>query len=992
MKRNLLFALFAVLMGIGVMKAEKITINVNSAEDVEVYLMSTYTLLELQDGENVFTEYTSADGPLRIVKYYASTEEIISVTANGTIVNPSGGYQPAYMVQIPDGADLTVDILTTGTGSSAEKIYNTWFELKGKESSATINIDGEYVDFSNVADEAKQGYRELSSNGNAIIAPAAGFEIIGVDPGDRNTATANGDGTWTVTATADYGVVTVSTKAEPVPGTAFTVTTNYFPNLALQAFRNTNTGYEYLDVPVELDGSAVLPEGWEYMIFNGVDDATITALTRNGEPGKFNEWMGCWSSYVEEGDVINVTTQGPAMEVTVYAANNVGGAGLEKFHVISEGQFFDLKGEEQTITMHRGADVTVMGKGLNTVTTVQSGNIYLIQAPFTFNIGTNNLITINGESADGVKINVTDASAIVAKQLNGRGDQLNLQNGDNSFAVADIKNSLSIVPAEGCEIRSILVNQQPLALAGTGDYVVAVEDGMLIEINARHIPTSVPVTVLVGDANNNNAPSAYLAERLKVTYTVGDKTETLEFTDNQAFAMVPYQALVTISTDAFGFVIDSVDAGLNLVQGEDNNYRFYASEACNVNVNMHEIVAPEGYALVQVSSKGGTWGASFLPYDENMQRIEGSINASAPGIVKIGGYVEVTKFSFTYYFKSITVNGEPLKDKDGNVIDFEKEPRDADQSYFVKIEGDCTIAAELFDPMADYIGLTCWNCNDLTYPICIAPLYILDGDKFVDNYNALPGTKVTFVVPYVAAGHNLISLNQVGGNNTFAITDFIASDNGYYMFDYTLPEEVEDGNMFLFQPVCQIDPANQPYVVEFYPTYVEELGVQEVIGYAVAIDQNENRETTTLFATEGEDVEFLIYSRDDYQLVGAIATHGTSDGSGSVYEREIPLTSNANKDAWIYTVNDDDAFEFYGFPKINIQGVFTLISTSLTDVATAGELSYANGVLTGIGHINVFNTAGMLVANGTDNLSVAHLASGLYVAVCGNQTLKFVIK
>ncbi|MDE6435954.1 MAG: hypothetical protein K2K69_00390 [Muribaculaceae bacterium] len=982
MKRNLLFALFAVLMGIGVMKAENINIDVDNAANVEVSVNNGDIIIPLQDGMNRIADYTAANNPLTIRA--AEGAEIISVTKNmSDVLSPNGG--GFYTLGIEN---MMLQIVTSG-GEVGEKMYNTWFQLDGKEGSATINIDGEYVDFSNVGDA--QGYRQISSAVEAIVAPAEGFDILSVNPGDRNTATANGDGTWTVTATGDYGYVTVTTKAKPIPGDAFTVKTNYLPNLGLVAVKYTNTGEEYQAVPIEADGSAVFPEGFERLAFNGVDNATVTALKRNGEDVKYSDWVG-WSSYVEEGDVFEVTTQGPAMEVTVYAANNVGGAGLEKFHVISEGQFFDLKGEEQTITLHRGADVTVMGKGLNTVTTVQSGNIYLIQAPFTFNIGTNNLITINGESADGVKINVTDASAIVAKQLNGRGDQLNLQNGDNSFAVADIKNSLSIVPAEGCEIRSILVNQQPLALAGTGDYVVAVEDGMLIEINARHIPTSVPVTVLVGDANNNNAPSAYLAERLKVTYTVGDKTETLEFTDNQAFAMVPYQALVTISTDAFGFVIDSVDAGLNLVQGENNNYRFYASEACNVNVNMHEIVAPEGYALVQVSSKGGTWGASFLPYDENMQRIEGSINASAPGIVKIGGYVEVTKFSFTYYFKSITVNGEPLKDKDGNVIDFEKEPRDADQSYFVKIEGDCTIAAELFDPMADYIGLTCWNCNDLTYPICIAPLYILDGDKFVDHYNALPGTKVTFVVPYVAAGHNLISLNQVGGNNTFAITDFIASDNGYYMFDYTLPEEVEDGNMFLFQPVCQIDPANQPYVVEFYPTYVEELGVQEVIGYAVAIDQNENRETTTLFATEGEDVEFLIYSRDDYQLVGAIATHGTTDGSGSVYEREIPLTSNANKDAWIYTVNDDDAFEFYGFPKINIQGVFTLISTSLTDVATAGELSYANGVLTGIGHINVFNTAGMLVANGTDNLSVAHLASGLYVAVCGNQTLKFVIK
>lgn len=953
MKRNLLFALFAVLMGLGIVKAENINITVDNAANVEVSVNYGETILTLQDGFNRFTEYTSANSPL-IIKP-ANGASIVSVTKNGTdVLNPN--YQGNYTIGIEA---MMLDIITESGEAPGEQTVDVWFQLNGAAGSATITCDGEDVVFSSTSFD----YATVKSGADCLIAPAEGYEITKVE-GDRARIVDNEDGTWTYSTTENMTFVTVSTEALPIAGTLFKVVTAYYPNLTVVAGRTGQEGEEYQWVPLAPDGSAVLPEGFEFINFWGADDASIVTVKRNGTAIPYSDFSN-WRSMVDEGDVFEVITRGPEKTVTFYANNFRDGVGLEYFNITSDGQTFDLSGESATATLRRGADVAITGKGANVCNWVMCGNNYMAEPPFVFNLENNDLITVAGTAVGGVHIVVNDASAVVVKQSNGYGDALALDDGENTFELADIRNNLSVAAAEGCEIISLVVNQTPAEPTSSGAYSIVAAEGMKIEINARHIPTHVPLTIMVCDSEADNATSDRLAAN--VTLTVAGEVVELQALTTY---MAPYQAEVSIS-GGYGFVIDSVDAGNNFVQESHGTYTFFAEVPCTLVITMHEIVAPEGYALVYFQTNNED-KVSFLPYDSEKDRLDGSFNTSQPGVVKIGNYIGVKKFSFDLLFKSITVNGESI------AIDEQQEPF---QEYFVKIEGDCTISALLYDPNEGTAPIICWDAIDGIFGLLIADLYVNDNGTLTKKFQAIPGEVVEFVVPYVAPGHNLL---YIEGQS--AVSPDLTDTQS---FKFTVPETIinpESGDTynFIFKPVIEVDTDNPPFVVEFFPTYVEEDGFQQVCGYLVGIEPYGNKETIMMFATEGTEIDILSYERDDYQFVKMFVAHGNTDGSND-YFRDITSP---------YTVDPDDAWQIVGHSKINIAAEYKPRESSLADVAVEAALSFnaATGNLEGVGEIRVFSAAGMLVASGTDTVSVANLADGLYIAVSGKQALKFIKK
>lgn len=958
MKRNLLFALFALLVGVGIVKADNININVDHADNVEVSVNNGETILALQDGMNRITEYTSDNNPLMIRA--ANGASIVSVTKNNnTVLNPNGGGFYTMAIEA-----MMLDIITEGgsTVDPGEQTVKVWFDLTGIAGSATITQGGEAVAFSNSV------YTVIKSGEPCVIAAAEGYKITNVE-GSYATIEEQADGTWTYTTTHNMTYVNVTTEALPIAGIKFKVVSDYMPNLSIVAGRPAEQGDEYQWVPIAADGSAVLPEGWDFINFKGEDGASIVSIKRNDTDLVHSDWVG-WRSYVEEGDVFEVVTSGPEKEVTFYANSYRNGVGLEYFNFESDGKFFELSGESATATLRRGANVTVTGKGANICDWVMCGSNYMENAPFTFNLGDNNLISVSGTAVGGVHIDVTDASAIVVKQLNGRGDVLDLVDGENTFALADLENNLSIKPAEGCEIRSVIVNQQPVSISGSGDYSIAAAEGMLIEINARHIPTEVPFTIVLLDSSSDDAPDATLCEGLDF-YIDGQAAQLDESTTT---IMVPYQKTVTFSP-RYGYVIDSVEAGNNFTQVADGvNYTVFATEPCALTIHMRKIVAPEGYALVYFQTND-TNHVSFLPFDADKERLPGSFNTTQPGVIKIGDYVCVKKFSFDLLFKSITVDGTPIK------IDDEQE---AFQEYYIKIEGDCTINALIYDPNEGTVSITCWNTDDSVFGLLISDIYVNDNGNLVQHYNAVPGETVELVVPYVAPGHQLVA---VAGKSATSPTFTDEADLTHVKF--TVPEGVinpatGDPYFYIFQPLCEVDTDNPPFLLEFYPTYVEENGLQEVCGYLVGVEPYGNKEAIMMFATEGTEVDILAYERDDYQFITMWAMHGDIN-STDVYRREISSP---------YTVDPADAWELQGHSKINLIGEFKKRDTALADVAVETPLTFdaAAATLEGAGEIKVFDAAGILVASGRDTLGVAHLSSGLYIAVAGNQTLKFVKK
>lgn len=110
MKRIMFFML---LLLVSFVKAgASITINVDKASNVKA-TVQMYTDVELVDGENVF-DYDASSSPLSIEP--ANGAEIVSVTMNGTSVNP--GYGGVYRMGIEDG--MVVNIITSGGGQGDE--------------------------------------------------------------------------------------------------------------------------------------------------------------------------------------------------------------------------------------------------------------------------------------------------------------------------------------------------------------------------------------------------------------------------------------------------------------------------------------------------------------------------------------------------------------------------------------------------------------------------------------------------------------------------------------------------------------------------------------------------------------------------------------------------------------------------------------------------------------------------------------------------------
>ena len=479
---------------------------------------------------------------------------------------------------------------------------------------------------------------------------------------------------------------------------------------------------------------------------------------------------------------------------------------------------------------------------------------------------------------------------------------------------------------------------------------------MQIDIHARHTPASIPVTVMVCDIENGDAVSDMLASHVNMT-VAGEKVEL----QGLITLNVPYMVEVTVSSE-FGYVLENVNAGNNFIQEADGEYTFFAGEPCTLTLSMREIVAPEGYALVKFIKNDNRIG--FYPYNADLEREDGAYSVDQPGVVKIGNYVCVAKFSYDFPFESITVNGESIE-----IID----SQEAYQEYFIKIEEDCTIEARLYDPNEGTCPITCWDMNDGTFGITIVDLYINDNGTLTKHYNAAPGETIEFVIPYVAPG---FELKYISGKNDNSpnLTD-IAS------FTFTVPDELNnpvsgDVYRYVFEPVCEINAAEPPYVLEFYPTYEDFDTGREVIGYVVGIDPYFNRETTFMFATEGTEVTVLAYERDDYELVRLFTN------------TERTITSP-------YTVSVEDAYDFHGYNKINIGAEYKLRELSSVEEITATESVRYNAAVqtvTGIGSIKVMNINGILVASGENTVNVETLPAGIYVASDGNTTVKFVKK
>ena len=962
MKKKLLFALFAFIFGIGIVSAQNVNImiDVDNAANIKVTVNNGATEVPIQDGMNRITQYSSANSPLSISAVDGA--KIVSVTKNySDALSPN--YQGVYNMAIEA---MMLSVVTEGNGGAPTvKTLDVWFQLEGDKGSATITSDGQNVDWSFDA------YTKVQSGAECIIAPAAGYLIKNVTT-SYGKLQDKGDGTWSFSTTQNWDFVTCYTEALPEPGVDITVLTSYYPNIKVQAGRYTSEDDEYKDLIIKEDGTVRFPDGWDFLQFSGVDNAEILGIDRNGTPLIMSPYVG-WRATVAAGDVFTVNAQGAAQDVTFSAVNAFDGATLDCFKVVAAGKALSLSGNEQTVTLHRGDAVSVTGKGTNTVNWVGVSSKTIYVAPYEFLLAEGDTkVSISGDAASGITVTVNNAAAVQVKQANGYGAALTLKDGDNLFEMADIVNNLSITPAEGCQILSVTLDGDKVLPTADGSYSIVAHNGMLLDISARKIPATIPVTVSIND-NVTGGPSNDLAAHVILTVN-GEKQSLTSFTS----LMPAYMAEVTVTSD-FGYIIDEISAGANYIEQTDGVYTFYAENACMLNIRMHQVVAPEGYALVRVVANDSHVG--FYPYSADMERLEGSIKPEVPGVVKIGDYVCVSKFAFDYHFKSITVNGEAIE------ITPSTEPR---AEYYVKIEGDCTIEATLYNVNEGKVTVTAWSVSEGlgSGGIKIADLYIDVDGELVEHYQADPGETIKLVATYVAPG---FKLEKLEGQSNYNVTPDLEGAGPEYTI--TLPEGAAinpatgDPYTYIWKPVCTLDATNPPYLVEFYETMLDPDGdpsldpeADDIIGYLLGV-QTDGVVTALMFAQEGDVIPVNVYSRDDFEFDYAYTGFGRTIFTGAAPGAD-----------WVYTVDPDDSFEFNGYSKINIAGAFKRKGVGIASIIAAGALSYDEALQTVAAptQISIYTVSGLLVATGSETISVANLAPGLYIATAGTDTLKFI--
>ncbi|MDE6339247.1 MAG: hypothetical protein K2K97_05615, partial [Muribaculaceae bacterium] len=159
MKRNLLMLLFAMLMGVFCVNAQKtITIDVDNAASVNATDGVYGTPISLHDGIN---SVELSNNPLSIQA--APGASITSVTCDGLPINANGAGM--YNIGVVEG--MQVKIITSGAAASSVEVM---FAINNPES-ATVTSDGVTTPITNYANIG------LKLGEYAVIAPVEGYVI-----------------------------------------------------------------------------------------------------------------------------------------------------------------------------------------------------------------------------------------------------------------------------------------------------------------------------------------------------------------------------------------------------------------------------------------------------------------------------------------------------------------------------------------------------------------------------------------------------------------------------------------------------------------------------------------------------------------------------------------------------------------------------------------------------------------------------------------------
>lgn len=966
MKKTFLLSLLMTLAGIFTAGATSVMIDVDKASNVIVQTMSgNGRTLDLYDGMNRF-DLSEQDSPLLIQA--ATGAQIVSVTQNETTaINPSGDGN--YRIGISTSG-MMIKIVTSGSGSSVTKDVHLDFfasgdEITGKPFTVYYEKDSEWIE-----PQTEWGQSVIPENASVKIVPESIYEITGCTVPNWN-GTLDGalqaDGSYVFTNTVpDYYRVQVNMQLKAT-ALKFSITVDYAANVDCWLENQRQGEYEKLTVNDNVKTSFAIDASQNPLEFIPAEGAEIVQVLRNGVAQNATGWGGSngWVFEVEDGDDFSVSTKGTPTDILIEAPE--GNAALDAYiFTRNDGSTVSLSGQSATLTGNLGEMINVSERpgttiqhiiGSNGAQANMDNNMRVVKGSDGTNLA--KYLIYGSRDMSGVVISVDDASRVSVIQEGGRGDALQLNNGENRFAITDIKNSLAFSATAGNQIVSVTVNGNTVNVNSNGYYMVEAVEGDWIAVTSRKNPVDAVISFNFNEGADITwltATSAGIPVELSNPMTVKSYT-TLTFSAADGYV------LEGISCETPGISVSAIEGEGKWVVTIENADVTDAA----IDVTMSEMQASEGNSIVvpngnelfvsywEMTEKDGVLSETYVKKLANNRVNE----------VKTGNWIRIYCQDSQSEFESVTINGVALE--------LERDGDEFIRTVWVEVTGRTVIDAEVVTP-----------CQANTTPTYDDNKHIVVGNVYIE----VDGVKYTNVIVHAGQTVKLVAEPETGYvfdhfekfySQTMA-ADGIVLDSDTYTF--TQADAAE--NFILFKGVFKVDENVKVFALRGSTAWaVDNDGkpIQETSGAMGNVvfrlgDGSTSRETT---AIEGETVrlEIEVYDEEvanNYEVYGFCLMTGFPNAI-------IPAN---------YVVSGDDA-DTDGVIWIN--GLMRQKGNGVENVTVDSAFRYDASTMTlyAPDTVRIFSASGQLMISTEETLvSVSGLPSGMYIATSGNKTIKFV--
>lgn len=951
MKKSLLLSFLMAFVGIFTANADNVMINVDKAANVKVSTMAgNGETIQLYDGMNRVT-LDASQNPLQIEP--ANGASIVSVTQNeSSVLTPSG--DGIYRIAI---SSMKLDIVTSGGGAKDLNIGFMTNGMSGNPFKVFYEKDSQWIEST-----AGSFFYTIPENSNVKLVPDKFYEVKNVKTAaGQEAGAAQTDGSYTFTAQAsyDYNYLYVDMSLSPA-ARKFKLKINYLPNAVciFENGRTTEAKYDtiapqYSNVETEF----LFEASQNPLEIKATPGAEIVQVTRNGEVVGPIGWNGIngYIFEVADGDSFDVSTKGAPTDVKVSAPD--GNIDLKYYYFKkADGTEIALSGNSATlsgclgeiiyVTPRPGTDFTFIAHTANGGTENVSKGYFQIVKGYDPEQPVEYLI-YGSRNVTGVAINVDAASRVKVVQEGGRGDVLELSDGKNTFALSEIKNSLAFSAADGNEITGVSVNGYPVSVSPNGYFLVIAEEGDYIDVTSRKSPIDATMKFKF----NEGADVTWLKA------TMGDLPVEL----SNPMTVRSYSTLIFEASE--GYVLESLTCstpGVMAMEVVPGTARYSVTIASadvtelTLDVTMKEMEPSEGNSIV--IPRGDELFVTFWETTDKDGDYVKSLNNNTVNEVKTGNWVRIYCKGSSSEFVYIKVNGTD--------IELEKDAR----IQWVKVNGRSVIETKIDFPCIAYTNET------------------YDTIKHVKSGNVfflVNGENVTSTKVYAGDIVKLVAAPEKGYVfQKFMMYTVSDTDEGGTPIEgdtYTFTEnDIKNSNTLLFKGVFTEDENNKVYALRGSSAWLLDDDDKPVSALgSVLFILNDGSNTSMVTAQAGETVQLVVGTDDPnfgdkYEVAGFSLMRGFPNSVIPAY----------------YTVKSEDVDDS---GVIWICGIIREKSNGIGTVANAFEgYDPATGTFNANGTVNIYDANGRLVATGEGSVSLSSLAKGIYIAVTGTRTFKFV--